>query len=81
MISNSSIHAGIRAPVFRRKGDIRNDIRCGFETIKARDIDLIGVGGIIKRLRDRVGKSETYISVDIDVLDVGYLPLLTSSEV
>lgn len=65
LISNTSIHAGIRAPVIRPKGDVRNDLRCGFEIVKARDIDRIGVQGVIERLKKRVGKSQVYISVDI----------------
>ena len=70
LISNNSIHVGIRAPIVRPKGDIRNDIRCGFEMVKARDIDRIGVIGVIEKLKERVGDSNVYISVDIDVLDV-----------
>lgn len=60
LIRNSSIHAGIRAPLLRRKGDMRNDIRCGFETVTARDIDRIGVSGVIERIQDRVGDSKVY---------------------
>lgn len=81
MIQNSSIHAGIRAPLIRRKGDIRNDLRCGFDTIKARDIDRIGVDGVIKRLRERVGNTKVYISVDIDVLDPAFAPATGTAEV
>lgn len=73
-IRNSSIHAGIRAPLIRRQGDMRNDMRCGFDTIKARDIDRVGVQGIIDRLKKRVGDSMVYISVDIDVLDPAFAP-------
>jgi hypothetical protein len=65
---NTSIHAGIRAPMARPKGDIRNDLRCGFEIIRARDIDQFGVAGVIKRLKQRVSGTKVYISVDIDVL-------------
>ena len=39
--------------------------------VKARDIDHIGVAGVIKKLKERVHSSNVYISVDIDVLDVG----------
>jgi len=63
------MHAGIRAPVFRPKGDLKNDARCGFEIIKAREIDRIGTDGIIRKLKERVAGSRVYISVDIDVLD------------
>ena len=68
------MHAGIRAPLIRPKGDLRNDLRCGFEIIKARDIDHIGVQGIIHKLKQRVGSSNVYISVDIDVLDPAFAP-------
>jgi hypothetical protein len=74
LIRNTSIHAGIRAPVLRPKGDLRNDLRCGFDIVKARDIDRIGISGVIERLKDRVGDSRVYISVDIDVLDPAFAP-------
>jgi agmatinase len=74
LIRNTSIHAGIRAPVLRPKGDLRNDLRCGFQTVKARDIDLIGVPGVISKLKHRVGGSKVYVSVDIDVLDPAFAP-------
>lgn len=74
LILNSSVHAGIRAPIIRRKGDLRNDIRCGFEIVTARDLDKLGVQGLASKIRDRVGDSKVYISVDIDVLDPAYAP-------
>ena len=74
LIKNSSIHLGIRAPVFRPKGDYRNDIRCGFEIVTARDIDRLGFEGILERVHERIGDSKVYISVDIDVLDPSFAP-------
>lgn len=74
LIRNTSIHVGIRAPVVRPKGDIRNDLRCGFEIIKARDLDRLGVSGVVEQIKERVGNSKVYISVDIDVLDPAYAP-------
>jgi agmatinase len=81
LLLNSSIHAGIRAPLVRRKGDIRNDRRCGFDIVTARDLDRIGVNGIIRRLKERVGDTKVYISVDIDVLDPAYAPATGTAEV
>ncbi|KAF1950130.1 Arginase/deacetylase [Byssothecium circinans] len=81
LIRNTSIHAGIRGPVMRPKGDLRNDIRCGFEMVKARDIDHIGVAGIIEKLKNRVAGSSVYISVDIDVLDPAFAPATGTAEV
>lgn len=79
LIRNTSIHAGIRAPVLRRRGDVRNDVRCGFEIVRARDIDRIGTDGVIRKLKERVGGSKVYISVDIDVLDPAFAPGMFAS--
>ncbi|KAI8942717.1 hypothetical protein NX059_000765 [Plenodomus lindquistii] len=81
LIRNSSIHAGIRAPMVRPKGDLRNDLRCGFEIIRARDIDRYGVAGVVKQLKARVSDTKVYISVDIDVLDPAFAPATGTSEV
>jgi agmatinase len=74
LIRNTSIHAGIRAPIMRPKGDLRNDLRCGFAIVKAKDIDRIGVLGIVDQLKKRVAGTQVYISVDIDVLDPAFAP-------
>lgn len=74
LIRNTSMHAGIRAPMARPKGDLRNDVRCGFEIVKAREIDQFGVAGVIARLKSRVAGTKVYISVDIDVLDPAFAP-------
>ncbi|CAN9215548.1 unnamed protein product [Alternaria alternata] len=81
LIRNTSIHAGIRAPMGRPKGDLRNDIRCGFEIVKAREIDQFGVAGVIARLKSRVAGTKVYISVDIDVLDPAFAPATGTAEV
>jgi len=74
LILNTSVHAGIRAPLIRPKDDLRNDLRCGFEIVTARDLDRLGVAGVLEKLRDRVGKTKVYVSVDIDVLDPAFAP-------
>lgn len=56
------------------KRDIRNDKRCGFEIITARQIDRIGIDGVIGKIKERVGDTRVYISVDIDVLDPAFAP-------
>ncbi|KAA8647772.1 agmatinase [Aspergillus tanneri] len=80
LIQNTSIHVGIRAPVSRPKGDYRNDKRCGFEIITARDLDRFGVDGIVNQIKSRVGSSRVYISIDIDVLDPAYAPATGTAE-
>ncbi|KAI0446443.1 arginase [Xylaria telfairii] len=80
LIHNSSIHAGIRGPLARAKGDILNDERCGFARLTARDLDRFGVSGIVSRIRDRVAAGPVYISVDIDVLDPAFAPATGTPE-
>lgn len=77
LISNdSSVHAGIRAPLGTQHRDLENDAACGFEIITARDIDEVGAKGVIRMLRERVGEGNVYVTVDIDVLDPVSLPSL-----
>lgn len=70
LVSNdSNIHAGIRTTL-SGLSDYDNDAKCGFEISEAREIDTIGISGIIKKIRDRVGtKKPVYLSIDIDTLD------------
>ncbi|KAI0860098.1 arginase [Xylaria cubensis] len=79
LIRNTSIHAGIRGQLASAKGDIRNDERCGFAYLTARDLDRFGVSGIVSRIRDRV-TGPVYISVDIDVLDPAFAPATGTPE-
>jgi agmatinase len=81
LIRNTSIHAGIRAPVSNPKYDLKNDKACGFHIVTARELDKLGTQGVIDRLKDRVTGSKVYISVDIDVLDPSYAPATGTAEV
>ncbi|KAI1342792.1 arginase [Xylariaceae sp. FL0016] len=80
LISNTSLHAGIRAPLARRKGDTRNDLRCGFATLMARDLDRLGTAGLVSAILQRLGGGKVYVSVDIDVLDPAYAPATGTPE-
>ncbi|KAB8207844.1 hypothetical protein BDV34DRAFT_211272 [Aspergillus parasiticus] len=50
------------------------------EIIKARDLDRVGITGIVEQIKARVGDSKVYISVDIDVLDPAYAPATGTAE-
>ncbi|KAI4256109.1 MAG: hypothetical protein L6R42_006400, partial [Xanthoria sp. 1 TBL-2021] len=60
--------------------DYDNDGYCGFEIVEAREIDSIGTAGIIKKIRERVGKKLVYLSIDIDTLDPAYAPATGTPE-
>lgn len=69
MANDTNIHAGIRTTL-SGPSDYENDGYCGFEIVEAREIDTIGMDGIIKKIHDRVGHEKpVYLSIDIDTLD------------
>jgi agmatinase len=75
LLSNdSNIHAGIRTTL-SGPSDYEVDGYCGFTRIEARDIDIIGINGIIEKIKARVGtKTPVYLSIDIDTIDPAFAP-------
>lgn len=69
LANDTNIHAGIRTTL-SGPSDYENDGYCGFEIVEAREIDTIGMDGIIKKIKARVGTTKpVYLSLDIDTLD------------
>ena len=64
---------GIRGPIYGR-ADLDDDRRFGFRTIRASDIDDLGVPGTIDAITSRVADLPVYLSIDIDVLDPSFAP-------
>ncbi|PHH59895.1 hypothetical protein CDD82_2385 [Ophiocordyceps australis] len=79
LLTNTSIHAGLRARHFFRQ-DVTTDQQCGFSTVTARDIDKVGIQGVIDAIRKRVGNGIVYVTVDIDVLDPAFAPATGTPE-
>ncbi|KAF8665483.1 hypothetical protein AX16_000499 [Volvariella volvacea WC 439] len=79
LLSNSSIHAGIRCKL-TGLADIDNDERVGFQLITTDAIDDLGPFEIIRRIRERVGNNPVYLSLDIDVIDPGLAPATGTPE-
>lgn len=73
LIEDKSMHVGIRGPVYD-KDDFLRDHEFGFQIIRSTDIDDIGVAAAIQKVRDRLGDTPVYLSVDIDVLDPAFAP-------
>jgi agmatinase len=67
------LHAGIRGPLYS-DADLAQDIGLGFQVVSAPDMDVVGVAGLVERIRERVGGRPVYVSVDIDVLDPAHAP-------
>lgn len=68
-----SAHVGIRGSLYDAN-DFVDDEKLGFTIVHCRDIDKLGIDGVVARIRQRVGDAPLYISVDIDVLDPSMAP-------
>ncbi|TGO61183.1 hypothetical protein BCON_0029g00240 [Botryotinia convoluta] len=80
LANDTNIHAGIRTTL-SGPSDYENDGYCGFEIVEAREIDTIGMDGIIKKIRERVGLDRpVYLSIDIDTLDPAFAPATGTPE-
>jgi agmatinase len=67
------LHVGIRGSLYTG-ADLTQDSELGFQQLPAPDVEQLGVGGMIERIRERVGGRPVYVSVDIDVLDPAHAP-------
>ncbi|KAJ4002241.1 arginase deacetylase [Lentinula boryana] len=79
LISNTSIHAGIRCKLGGEE-DLRNDENVGFQLISGDDIDDLGIPEVVRLIRNRIGDSPVYLSLDIDVIDPGLAPATGTPE-
>jgi agmatinase len=73
LVKDHSAHVGIRGSLYDR-ADLLEDAELGFTVVHCRDIDRIGIDGVIARVLDRVGDHPVYVSIDIDVLDPAFAP-------
>src|SRR2546430_4269616 len=73
LVEVPSFHVGIRGPLYDRS-DLDDDLRFGFRTIRASDIDVLGVSGAIDAITGRVADLPVYLSIDIDVLEPSFAP-------
>ena len=72
-ISERSMHVGIRGPLFDA-ADLKRDADLGFRIIDCTEVAAAGAEAAAERIRQRVGDSPVYLSIDIDVLDPAFAP-------
>ncbi|KAF8512412.1 Ureohydrolase [Gautieria morchelliformis] len=75
----ATCHGAIRTTL-SGPADYDNDDGAGFHRIEAREIDTLGVDGIIKKIRDTVGSNPVYLSIDIDSIDPAFAPATGTPE-
>ncbi len=79
LLKGNSAHVGIRGSLYDRK-DLLDDAELGFTIVHCRDIERVGVDGILQRVLDRVDTASVYVSIDIDVLDPAFAPATGTPE-
>ena len=79
MLENKSVHVGTRGPLYS-SDDLEEDRGLGFFVIPVTDFDTVGFQTLADRVRERVGDSPLYVSVDIDVLDPAAAPATGTPE-
>ncbi|KAG7566930.1 hypothetical protein FFLO_01309 [Filobasidium floriforme] len=75
----ANIHAGIRTR-FSGPEDLQDDVTAGFDLIHTYDLDDMGLEGITRKIKSRVGNGPVYISLDIDVADPSAAPATGTPE-
>ncbi len=73
LVEDHSVHIGIRGPLYDR-ADLADDAGFGFRTIRASDVDTMGVRETIGTITERTAGLPVYLSLDIDVLDPAFAP-------
>jgi agmatinase len=73
LIPDAGAHVGIRGPLYSAQ-DLVDDAGFGFQSLRADDVDRLGVDEVADRDRRRVGDNPIYLSIDIDVLDPAFAP-------
>ena len=73
LLEATSMHVGTRGPIFTPQ-DLVDDASFGFKIISSMELAETGVATSIERIKERVGESPLYVSIDIDVLDPAFAP-------
>lgn len=71
--TSTSVHVGTRGPLYAPT-DLVEDGELGFHVISSIELQDHGLAAALTRLRDRVGDTPIYVSIDIDVLDPAHAP-------
>ncbi|WFD43608.1 agmatinase [Malassezia psittaci] len=75
LISNSSIHVGLRGLLSGTDYiDYHRDSSLGFTYLETWEMDQLGTEGVVEAIKERVGETPVYLSIDIDVLDPSIAP-------
>ena len=72
-VKGASVHVGIRGSLYS-PNDLTSDAELGFRVVRSMDYQRMHMDEIIDGLRQTIGDTPLYVSVDIDVLDPAHAP-------
>jgi agmatinase len=78
-VRGRSMHIGIRGSKYGPE-DLEDDAGFGFATLGTWEIERIGTDGYVQQIRERIGDTPLYLSIDIDVLDPAFAPATGTPE-
>ena len=73
LLVDHSIQVGIRGSVYS-KDDIQGSKRLGLDVLTTYECREMGLDGVIRRIRERVGDAQVFVTFDIDFVDPAYAP-------
>jgi agmatinase len=79
-LGDNKFHIGVRGSTYSAE-DLVNDRNLGFTVYSCDMVDDIGISDLMKRIKDQIGDSKVYISIDIDVIDPAFAPGTGTPEV
>ncbi len=80
LLTDHSIQVGIRGTLYS-KDDLKASQTLGLELITAVQAQALSIPGVIRKIRERVGKAKVFITFDIDFADPAYAPGTGTPEV
>jgi len=80
LLNENKFHVGLRGSTYSKE-DLINDKNLGFYIYPCDYIDNHSIYSMIKEIKDKIGDTKVYISIDIDVIDPAYAPGTGTPEV
>ena len=80
LLNENKFHVGLRGSTYS-KDDLINDKNLGFYIYPCDYIDNHSINSMIKEIKEKIGDTKVYISIDIDVIDPAYAPGTGTPEV
>ena len=80
LLVDHSIQVGMRGSTYSRDS-LEESKSLGFDLVTSAEVFEMGIGNLIRRIRERVGDAKVFVTFDIDFVDPAYAPGTGTPEV